>query len=157
MREKGMPMPSYSSLINTKYFNPAFNSAIYDGPIRIYFAQLHESLALKIYFAIQQSLSEEWSRAREISKVVGGNIHILIYPNEASYLLSFSAAVDGVIQMEILQSEIVIGLRGPIEDRKIEELLVQVKNSIENWPHLIQPEMESSIHLQEKISENEMG
>ena len=75
---------SYSTLMQSKFFNPAFNSAIFDGPIRIYFAQFHESLALKIYFMIQQKLNNEVARAKEISKATGANILVMVYPSEES-------------------------------------------------------------------------
>ena len=41
--------------------------------LRIYFAQFHESLALKIYFLIQQKLKEELATIKEKTKADGGN------------------------------------------------------------------------------------
>lgn len=131
-------MPSYSSLISTKYFNPAFNSAIYDGPVRIYFAQLHESLALKIYFSIQQSLADEWLKSWEFSKKVGGNIHIMIYPNEEAFGLSFERTNgDKNFSMEVMNADVIVGMKKPIEENQLEPFIQEIKELMKEWAELI--------------------
>ncbi|MGZ3744124.1 MAG: hypothetical protein ACXWRE_08070 [Pseudobdellovibrionaceae bacterium] len=126
---------SYSTLMQSKFFNPAFNSAIFDGPIRIYFAQFHEALALKIYFLIQQKLSHEVARAKEISKTRGANILVMVYPTEESFLLSFEGHDETTdpLALERWNEDVVVGLRGPLEDDKLDHLLETISLAIHNW------------------------
>lgn len=125
---------SYSTLMQSKYFNPAFNSAIFDGPIRIYFAQFHEPLALKIYFMIQQQLIQEMSRAKEVSKASGANILVMIYPTTESFTLSFDGKpTDTPFETEKWNEDVVIGLRGPIEDGRLELLMESLRLTMNNW------------------------
>ncbi len=126
---------SYSTLMQSKFFNPAFNSAIFDGPIRIYFAQLHEALALKIYFLIQQKLSNEVARAKEISKAKGANILVMLYPSEEGFLMSFDGQHENTqpLALEKWNEDVVVGLRGPIEDNHLELLIETIGLAIQNW------------------------
>lgn len=125
---------SYSTLMQSKYFNPAFNSAIFDGPIRIYFAQFHEPLALKIYFMVQQQLVNEMSRAKEMAKVSGANILVMIYPTAESFGLSFDGKPENTpFETERWNEDIVIGLRGPIDDTKMDLLIDSLRLTMDNW------------------------
>lgn len=126
---------SYSTLMQSKFFNPAFNSAIFDGPVRIYFAQFHEALALKIYFLIQQKLATELAQAKELSKSSGANLLVMIYPSEESFLLSFEDQENNSapLALEKWNDDIVIGLRGPIEDVHLDLLMEALRLAIQNW------------------------
>lgn len=132
---------SYTSLMQSKYFSPAFNSAIFDGPIRIYFAQFHESQALKIYFMLQQKLSHEWARAKEVTKQTGANVLIMIYPTKDSFILSFEEEQLGeVFVQESWDNELVFGLNGPMEDALLESFVGEVRASLMKWhPHIKAP------------------
>jgi len=135
---------SYSTLMQSKFFNPAFNSAIFDGPIRIYFAQFHESLALKIYFLIQQKLSQEVARAKVMSRATGANILVMIYPTEESFKMSFEQdQTKNPLAIEKWNEDVVIGLRGPLEDEHLDFLIETIALSIQNWkPALRTPELQ---------------
>lgn len=126
---------SYSTLMQSKFFNPAFNSAIFDGPIRIYFAQFHEALALKIYFLIQQKLVHEVTKAKDLSRASGANILIMIYPSEESYLMSFESesGSSDPICLERWNEDVVLGCRGPIEDQHLDTLIQTLGMAIESW------------------------
>lgn len=126
---------SYSTLMQSKFFNPAFNSAIFDGPIRIYFAQFHEALALKIYFMIQQKLNNEVARAKEISRASGANILVMLYPSEESFLTSFENQVQTAhpLALEKWNEDVVIGIRGPIEDQQLDLLMETLSMAIDTW------------------------
>ena len=78
---------TYSYLMQSKYFNPAFNSAIFDGPVRIYFAQFQESFALKIYFHMQNQFKDELARAKDLAKTINSNLLIMVYPSADIQLL----------------------------------------------------------------------
>ncbi|MNL37246.1 hypothetical protein D3C87_1593840 [compost metagenome] len=103
--------------------------------MRIYFAQFHEALALKIYFLIQQKLSAEMVQAKEISKSSGANILVMIYPTEDSFLLSFEngAGQVGPLMIERFNEDVVIGLRGPIEDSNLDLLVETLQMTVQNW------------------------
>lgn len=126
---------SYTTLMQSKFFNPAFNSAIFDGPVRIYFAQFHEALALKLYFLVQQKLSAEMTRAKDYSKASGANILVMIYPTEDSFVLSFdeSACRQTPLEVESWHQDMVIGLRGPLEDEHLDLFIETLRRTMENW------------------------
>lgn len=124
---------TYSTLMQSKYFSPAFNSAIFDGPVRIYFAQFHEALALKLYFMIQQKLSKEIAQAKEISKASGANILVMIYPTIDSYGMSFEGHAEQSLAVEEWNDDMVIGTRGPIEDDQLEPLVELLRETILKW------------------------
>ena len=125
---------SYSNLMQSKYFNPAFNSAIFDGPMRIYFAQSHESLALKIYFLAQQKLTAELAQAKELSKSAQANILVMIYPDEDSFVTSFhDLPAEKNIVAEAWNEDVVIGLRRPLEDNELDDLMKTLSSVMRSW------------------------
>lgn len=63
----------------SKYYHSNFNSAIFDGPVRLYFNQEQESIALQIYFRVQELLSK---MPRRLS---GPNIFVMLYPDADSF------------------------------------------------------------------------
>lgn len=126
---------SYSSLMQSKFFNPAFNSAIFDGPVRIYFAQFHEALALKIYFLIQQKLKLEMAKAKQAAKASGANILVMIYPTIESFELSFanSTSPNNPLEVEKWNEDVVIGLCGPLDEDRLDLLIETLRMTMEDW------------------------
>ncbi|MGZ3773158.1 MAG: hypothetical protein ACXVCY_06275 [Pseudobdellovibrionaceae bacterium] len=125
---------SYATLMQSKYFNPAFNSAIFDGPIRIYFAQFHEAFALKVYFLVQQKLSEEFTKARQTSKESGANILVMVYPTSENFSEAFSDAnTTALLEIDHWQENVVIGLRGPTDDRDLDQLMETLRLTMNTW------------------------
>ncbi|MEK6774625.1 MAG: hypothetical protein AABY64_11825 [Bdellovibrionota bacterium] len=126
---------NYSNLMQSKYFSPAFNSAIFDGPLRIYFAQFHESFALKVYFLIQNSFKEQLTRAKEIAKASHSSIFIMVYPTHDHFTLSFDSAEDNEfpIVQEKWNQDLVIGLRQPLEENQMDLLAAEFGKSLGLW------------------------
>lgn len=127
---------NYSSLMQSKYFNPAFNSAIFDGPMRIYFAQFHESMALKIYFLSQQKISKELDRAREISKTSHSNVLVMIYPTPESFCNSFQNNITIESQkvcVENWNNDLVVGLNGPLDEAELEAFMQTLSDVVRDW------------------------
>ncbi len=126
---------NYSNLMQSKYFSPAFNSAIFDGPLRIYFAQFHESFALKVYFLIQNSFKEQLTKAKEIAKASHSSIFIMVYPTHDHFTLSFEAAEDNdfPIVQEKWNQDLVIGLRQPLEENQMDLLAAEFSKSLGLW------------------------
>jgi hypothetical protein len=131
----------------SRFFSPVFNAAIFDGPIRIYFAQFQESQALKLYYNLQERFADVRKNARGLFKERGQNIFVMMYPNEETFDLSFTedrptdpkptgagAEAGGVIGANVvtglgtqivrakLGHDFVVGVRGPIDDEDLENL-----------------------------------
>lgn len=123
---------TYATLMQSRFFTPAFNSALFDGPIRIYFSQFHESLALKIYFGLQQGFAKEMDRAKDYHRILGKNILIMLYPNQDSFSLSFEGQDDWLVN-DHLDEDHVLGLNGPFEDEKLEEVLAAIITNVLSW------------------------
>lgn len=126
---------SYSQLMQTQYFHPAFNSAIYDGPLRLYFAQFHESLALKLYFLAQQKLNVVWAEAKEVSKRTGSTVLVLIYPSAEFFDQTFAKAQHPHKRFAVdrFEQDLLLGVRGPFEDDELEPFLVVLENEMRKW------------------------
>ena len=129
---------TYSNLMQSKYFSPAFNSAIFDGPVRIYFAQFHESFALKLYFLLQNNFSESLAKAKEISKSVHSNILVMVYPSQDNFILSFDDddSKTEPIVFEKWNQDLVIGLRQPLEDSQLDYFAIEFQKAMDLWMEL---------------------
>lgn len=133
---------TYSTLMQSKYFSPAFNSAIFDGPVRIYFAQFHEALALKIYFLLQQKWPQEFARCKDLSRSAHANVLIMIYPTEDSFLLAIDEEKRGGADWvcEDWNEDAVIALRGPFEDQQMEPFMDFAGQVLREWsPRVPEP------------------
>ena len=121
--------------MQTQYFHPAFNSAIYDGPLRLYFAQFHESLALKIYFMAQQKLQGVWAEAKDISRKTGSTVLVLIYPSVEFFDQTFAKAQhpSSRIAIDQFEQDLLLGIRGPFEDDELEPFLGVLENEMRKW------------------------
>lgn len=121
--------PSLSTLTQSRYYSPAFNSAIFDGPIRIYFAQYQEPAALKIYFRAKEILEGLEPEVRLGRK----HIFVLVYPTEDTFEMSFSGEASGSIKMDRLGEDHLIGLKGPPSDADVEHTLELVEGLLHAW------------------------
>ncbi len=127
---------TYSTLMQSKFFNPAFNSAIFDGPVRIYFSQIHESLALKIYFSLQQQAQHDLNHAKEMQKQTGRNVLVMLYPNTEAFQMSFdekATEIDQLLSLDLLDDDSIIGIKGPFDDDKLKDVVCAVQKSIQSW------------------------
>lgn len=133
--------------MQTQYFHPAFNSAIYDGPLRIYFAQFHESMALKVYFLCQQKLTPLLAEAKEISKKTGSTCLILLYPSPDFFDQTFFEAkhVTKKVAVDHFEQDLLMGLRGPLEDDELEKFLEIVQTEVRGWIELHKKNINSQI------------
>lgn len=118
-------------ITQSKYFTPAFNAAIFDGPIRIYFAQFQEAQALKIYFILQERFADLRTQTRGIFKDRSRNIFVMMYPSRESFENSFvETNSNRVIVTEYLGTDSVIGVCGPVEDSIFSELCGEVEQAV---------------------------
>lgn len=127
---------SYTPLMQSKYFSVAFNSAVFDGPYRIYFAQFHESIALKIYFLIQQRAGVNFADLRQHSHKLRLNFYVMLYPTQESFEYSFDdVGPEELWHSEVWNRDLVVGIRRPLEDSEmstfIDDLALRVVHHIE--------------------------
>lgn len=137
---------SFSALTQSKFFTPSFNSAIFDGPMRIYFSQFHESYALKVYFKVQDQLQAELQMAKDYSKKSGLNVLVLIYPSQENFEYSFEPHQrQGELGVDMLGEDTMIGLSGPLTDESLDSVVAQVRQAFKNWSLREIPETHISI------------
>jgi hypothetical protein len=77
-------MASGPLITETGFFHPSFNAAIFDGPLRLYFSQPNESLALSIYIRLKSQLSALRSE----------NLFVLLYGVHDEFLASIQQTGD---------------------------------------------------------------
>jgi hypothetical protein len=123
-----------SQLTQSRFYSPAFNAAVFDGPIRIYFAQHQESLALQVYFRLQNHLKEAYQVARTQFKQSGHTIFLMLYPTVESFEASFSKDIQGTMVVETLGEDFVIGVRGPLLDDEYDSVFVEVQKILRTIP-----------------------
>lgn len=134
-------MRDYTTWTQSRFYNPAFNSSIFDGPIRIYFAQVQEPLALKIYFGLQQVYEREMLRAKELHRQTGASLCVLVYPNAEAFQFSFDNPRDFLVHDHLGADELV-AIRGPFEDQDLPIVLKAVADRLRAW----NPEAHGSFH-----------
>ncbi|HMN67068.1 MAG TPA: hypothetical protein PKC28_00885 [Bdellovibrionales bacterium] len=117
-------------LTQSRFYSPVFNAAVFDGPIRIYFAQHQEALALKVYFKLQQYMKDTYSSFRKSFKAHGQTIFLMLYPNQESFENSFTGPLSKPcpVAAEKLGNDHVLGVCGPRLDEEYEEVFEQVKS-----------------------------
>lgn len=127
--------PGFSAITTSKFYHPAFNSAIFDGPIRIYFVQFHETYALKIYFSLQDHFKEALNHYKDIAKQSERTVLIMIYPTEDSFQKAFTLAPDdkGGLARVIKDHEAYFGLLAPVCEINIRQLMDELSNIFIEW------------------------
>lgn len=123
-------------ILQSRYFSPTFNTAIFDGPLRVYFAQAQEPEALKVYFSLQSKVFQENTNEEQAEKISenirdclpkNSTLFVMIYPNKESFQQSFDQDCDfAVAQME---QDCVIGVQGPISDKTRDDIIGYVKET----------------------------
>ena len=84
---------------------------------------------------IQQKLNTEVARAKELSKATGANVLVMVYPSEESFLMSFEGQTQTThpMALEKWNEDVVVGLRGPLEDNHLDLLVETIGMAIQNW------------------------
>jgi hypothetical protein len=134
----------------SKFFSTSFNAAIFDGPIRIYFAQYQESQALKLYYNLQERYQEVRRSARGLFKERGTSIFVMLYPSEEIFDQSFTSdendrlqlglgsgaeagpALTQTIACDRLGTDYILGVRGPIMDEAFEVLCQEMDQIVKS-------------------------
>jgi hypothetical protein len=108
---------SYSSFMTSPYYSPVFNTALFDGPFRIYFSQSYESVALKIYHLLQSDHFQLWQSYKKWSEETKNHTFILIYPTTEDVQLAFQNENQTPLPVFIKQNEsFMVGMSQPQTD-----------------------------------------
>lgn len=131
---------STSYFTRSKFYSPVLNAAIFDGPFRIYFAQHQESLALKVYFSLQQKMKDVFQKAKDVYKQQGVNIFVMLYPTEEIYNNCFPLASDqkdsSGLFFDHIEDDFVIGVCVPLQDQDEKEyasVYHQIQSIVQSW------------------------
>lgn len=121
-------------LTQSQYYSPTLNAAIFDGPIRLYFAQSQEPEALEIYFRLQKEVLENYELAKQYIQEDGQNVFILLYPSDEVFEQSCGDSIgkDSGIVLQKLGDDFILGVRGPVRELefvRIQEGLFRIFNS----------------------------
>ncbi|MCB0407027.1 MAG: hypothetical protein KDD34_02420 [Bdellovibrionales bacterium] len=128
-----MFQPMTATFTQSKFYTPTLNAAIFDGPLRLYFAQSQEPEALQIYFQLQKLFEESVHSFKEKIKDSGQNIFVLLYPAREVFEQVFTGdlASNGLI-VDHLGHDFILGVQGPVgelEFVRIQEGLFRIFNS----------------------------
>jgi hypothetical protein len=99
---------------DSRYFSREFNTAIIDGPLRIYFADRQESEALKIYFDIQEILANRGMRLDSIS-AEKPNMFLMLYPTKQTFKDAFEK-IEDELAYGYFGEHLVVGVNGPYSE-----------------------------------------
>lgn len=115
-----------SFLTQSKFYSPAFNAAIFDGAVRIYFAQYQESAALKLYFDAQEKLKEAYMACRDSYKRHGLHVFIMLYPTVETFRMCFETSGEQKVCVDRLGDDFVIGISGPWDEALNTEVMANL-------------------------------
>ncbi|PIU00144.1 MAG: hypothetical protein COT74_06140 [Bdellovibrionales bacterium CG10_big_fil_rev_8_21_14_0_10_45_34] len=117
-----MEFAKVPEIVHSKFFRPLFNTAIFDGPVRVYFSQNLEAEALKVYFCVRDRLAPLFQNANE--NEASGHLFVMLYPNATT----FGEVFDGITPFEVheLDGSIVLGLNSVSAVEQIEEICDRV-------------------------------
>ncbi len=130
---------SYSSFLTTPFYSPVFNTALFDGPFRIYFSQSYESVALKIYHLLQTEHYDLWVSFKKWSEKTKDHAFILIYPSADDVQMAFQDMGPQIpVSMEWVEG-FVVGLNNPTDEEIFKtyfsEVVQKLSLFIQNQSH----------------------
>jgi hypothetical protein len=83
------PVRTSALVTDSRFFSQEFNTAIIDGPLRIYFSDRQESEALHIYFDVQQALEKIGKRLSQFP-LNNPHLYLMLYPTRQSFINVFN-------------------------------------------------------------------
>jgi hypothetical protein len=110
---------------DSRYFSNEFNTAIIDGPLRIYFTDRQEANALQIYFDIQEVLSEGGLKLDSIPMETP-HMFLMLYPTIEAFKGVFQN--DEPVAFGKFGKNLVMGISGPCAEGTRKLICRQVKS-----------------------------
>jgi len=128
---------TFSSFMTTRFYSPVFNTALFDGPIRIYFSQSYESTALKIYHLLQTRYFEQWNQLKICSTKSKEHVFLMMYPDKNDLEMVFPNKANRTSTSAHNQEEweegLAIGFCQPQDDTELVQQLDRITQSISLW------------------------
>ena len=112
-------------ITQSSFYSPAFNGAIFDGPLRLYFSQSQEAMALKFYFELRsRGTDTRWVGSK------GPNVFVMIYPSEETFDLCFSSQgltwAEERLPIARLGQDVVVAIQVDEINSNLEQRVTQV-------------------------------
>lgn len=124
---------SYSSFLTSPYYSPVFNTALFDGPFRIYFSQSYESVALKIYHLLQTEHFQLWQQYKKWSEKTKNHTFILIYPSAEDVQLAFADCDENNLPAVLNQNDaVMVGMQQPLNEESFQLLFKKLIDHLTN-------------------------
>jgi hypothetical protein len=124
---------TYSAFMTTRFYSPVFNTALFDGPFRIYFSQSYESSALKIYHLMQTQNEELWIHLKKWSSETHEHVFILMYPEVSDVKMIFQKQKNDLVEFEVWDEGIAIGMTQPQDESEASAQILQIEKILANW------------------------
>ncbi|MDZ4676700.1 MAG: hypothetical protein SGI74_04245 [Oligoflexia bacterium] len=130
--------PAAQMVTQSRFFTTDFNTAIIDGPLRIYFADRQESEALRIYFNIQETLMQTGMKLDSLPLDIP-NMYLMLYPTKISYSEVFEK--DDDLAAEQFGDHLIMGIQGDnspeiSSNDRLQLISQRVRNVFQAWPIL---------------------
>ena len=123
---------SYSSFLSTRFYSPVFNTALFDGPFRIYFSQSYESAALKIYHLLQTNHAELWIKYKRWADQTKKHAFIVIYPTEKDVKIAFDKTDSKNFPIcQKTDDGYILGFNNPTTDLDFEKYFLALVSELE--------------------------
>lgn len=129
---------TYSSFMTTRFYSPVFNTALFDGPFRIYFSQAYESAALKIYHLLQTEHQELWQRLKQWSLESKDHVFLMIYPEQQDCEMVFQQSLlpdkmNKSVHLQVWEEGLALGTYQPKTDEEIGQQLRLIDEKLSAW------------------------
>lgn len=126
---------TYSSFMTTRFYSPVFNTALFDGPLRIYFSQTYESAALKIYHILQTEHVEFWNSLKKYNMRSKQHLFLMIYPEPKDLALGFEKA-EPPLQAQEWEEGLSLGIVQTQSDEDLKKQIEFILSSGTGWLNL---------------------
>lgn len=123
---------TYSSFMTTRFYSPVFNTALFDGPFRIYFSQSYETSALKIYHLLQSQHQDLWNQLKNWSLTSKEHIFLLMYP-EAKDLQMIFGDNSTLACSQAWDEGLALGIFQPATELQLNEQLNGIISYLNDW------------------------
>lgn len=118
---------SYSSFLSTRFYSPVFNTALFDGPFRIYFSQSYESAALKIYHLLQTNHLDLWTAYKRWTEQTKKHAFVLVYPTHQDVQIAFDTSDSNKQPIcQAWEDGFVLGFENPETDADFDRCFKQI-------------------------------
>lgn len=132
------------------FFSSVFNSAIFDGPVRIYFSQEQEALALNFYHQLREGNKNLFNQINKLTHSWNSTVYIMIYPDKVSLQESFGGqkGLSGDIAADTWETNHVIGIDAINGHASFAGVITLLEDIFEQLESSLSPYLDSSRTLQ---------